>query len=133
MEIIYLLLPSKRDVDWLSRQLPLRGKRCHVLCAGTISLERHLDCAQADEVRRVAEGRAMLKISREVQIVPSSALYFCSVHAPGRIVSIRRDTILISKRTRTCYWIFINACKAITMSFKITRNVIIMHKNFLQY
>jgi len=104
-----------------------------VLCAGTISVERHLNCAQADEVRRVAEGRAVLKISREVQIMPSSALYLCSVHAPAGIVSIRRDAILISKRTRTCYWIFINTCKAITMSLKITRNVVIMHKNFLQY
>ena len=31
------------------------------------------------------------------------------------------------------YCKFINACKAITMSLKITCNVVIMHRNFLQH
>ena len=36
VKIIYLLLSSRRDVDWLSRQLPSRCKRCRILCAGAI-------------------------------------------------------------------------------------------------
>ena len=43
--------------------------------------------------------------------------------------TILRYKILIS----FAHYKFINACKAITMSLKITRNVVIMHKNFLQY
>ena len=36
VEIVYLLLLSKRVIDWLSRQLPPRDKRLRVLYARAI-------------------------------------------------------------------------------------------------